>query len=125
MPLSPLLLFLFIFPTGAQQASSSQKLSQIDASDFSQREQEVLAIAQSVNELAVMFKQLNSLIIEQGTILDRIDYNLEQTTVHVSKGKVELVKANEISKKSYAMKLIVLLAVLLFILIIVYIIKRS
>lgn len=97
----------------------------MEAADFTQREQEILAIAQSVSELSVMFKQLNSLIVEQGTILDRIDYNLEQTTVHVSKGKTQLVAANDISKKSYTLKLIILLAVILIIMIIAYVIKRS
>jgi syntaxin 16 len=36
-----------------------------------------------MNELAVIFKELSTLVIEQGTILDRIDFNIEQAHVNV------------------------------------------
>jgi syntaxin 16 len=32
------------------------------------------------------------LVIEQGTILDRIDYNIEEAKTNVKKGNVELQK---------------------------------
>jgi hypothetical protein len=34
-------------------------------------------IARSVEQLAVLFRELNTLIVEQGTMLDRIDHNME------------------------------------------------
>lgn len=39
-----------------------------------------------------MFRQLNTLVIEQGSIIDRIDYNLETAESHLFKGKDQLVK---------------------------------
>lgn len=68
----------------------------------SEREKEIIKVAQSINELAQLFKELNVLVLEQGTILDRIDYNIEQTSVKVKQGVQELEKADEYSKKSYA-----------------------
>lgn len=65
----------------------------------SEREKEIIKVAQSINELAQLFKELNVLVIEQGTILDRIDYNIEQTSVKVKQGVQELEKADEYSKK--------------------------
>ena len=41
--------------------------------------QEIVRVAQSINELATLFRELNVLVIEQGSIIDRIDYNIEQT----------------------------------------------
>lgn len=38
-----------------------------------------------------MFKDLSSLVIDQGTLLDRVDYNVEQMGVDV-KGAVEELK---------------------------------
>ena len=35
-------------------------------------------IAKSVEDLAVLFRELNTLIVEQGTMLDRIDHNIEE-----------------------------------------------
>lgn len=34
-----------------------------------------------------LFRELNRLVIEQGTLLDRIDYNIDQTFQRVKKGK--------------------------------------
>jgi syntaxin 16 len=65
-----------------------------------EREKEILKIAQSVNDLASIFRELSVLVIEQGTILDRIDYNIEQTLVKVKSGGEELVKADKYSKKA-------------------------
>ena len=35
---------------------------------------------------------MNQIVIEQGSIVDRIDYNIEQALDNVVKGKKELVK---------------------------------
>jgi len=51
-------------------------------------------IVQSINDLAVMFKELSVMVVDQGNILDRIDYNIEQAVRNVGKGKVELKKVN-------------------------------
>jgi len=85
----------------------------------SEREKEIIKVAQSINELAQLFKELNVLVIEQGTILDRIDYNIEQTSVKVKQGVQELEKADEYSKKMYTLKCILCLLLLIIILIVV------
>ena len=54
---------------------------------------EIIKIAQSINDLATIFRELSVLVIEQGTILDRIDYNIEQTMVKVQDGRQQLEKA--------------------------------
>jgi len=48
------------------------------------------------------------LVIEQGTILDRIDYNIDQVDHNVIKGLEDIKKANE-SQKGYRNKLCMLL----------------
>ena len=56
-----------------------------------QRDEEINKIAKSVEELATIFKELAVLIIDQGTILDRIDYNMEASVEHAKEGNKELV----------------------------------
>lgn len=55
-----------------------------------QREREINQIAKSIYQLADIFRDLQTLVIDQGTLLDRIDFNIEQTNVHVQHAVVEL-----------------------------------
>ena len=76
-------------------------------------------------ELAEIFKEIQVLVIDQGTILDRIDYNIEQAADRVSHAVVELKKANEYQKKSRAMLCIYVLLLLCGLMIIILVIKNA
>lgn len=45
---------------------------------------------------------MGQLVVEQGTILDRIDVNLETAFEESKKANVQLVKANKMDKNSRA-----------------------
>jgi syntaxin 16 len=76
---------------------------------------EIRKIAQSVTDLHQIFKDLANLVIDQGTLLDRIDYNVEQVVHQAKKANVELVKAEEAQKSSRATKCIMFFAIAIFI----------
>ena len=57
-----------------------------------QRSTDITKLVSQINELAVVFKELSTLVVEQGTILDRIDYNIQHAKQHVQKGNKELEK---------------------------------
>lgn len=59
-----------------------------------EREDEIRSIVESVNDLADVMKDLSVLVIEQGTILDRIDYNIEEVAQSMEKAVVELTKVH-------------------------------
>ncbi|ORX55541.1 t-SNARE [Hesseltinella vesiculosa] len=59
-----------------------------------QREREVNQIAKSIHQLAEIFRDLQTMVIDQGTMLDRIDYNIEQTVVEVKEANVQLDKGH-------------------------------
>jgi syntaxin 16 len=46
------------------------------------RDTEIQRIAESIEELANIMKHLAGLVIDQGTILDRIDYNMDAAVEH-------------------------------------------
>ena len=62
---------------------------------ISQREREINEIAKSIHTIAEIFKELQTLIIDQGTLLDRIDYNVEQMSVNVKSAVRELDKVKK------------------------------
>jgi syntaxin 16 len=55
-----------------------------------QRDRELNEIAKSIADLAVLFKDLSSMVIDQGTLLDSVEYNIEQTAVQISQAVKEL-----------------------------------
>ena len=71
-----------------------------------------------------MSKCLRSLLF-QGTILDRIDYNIEQTSTRVDQGLKHLQKAEKYQKKNRKMMLIVILFVITILLVIILIAVKS
>lgn len=83
------------------------------------RDQEIQRIAQSIEELAHVMKHLADLVIDQGTILDRIDYNMDQAVEHVQEGVHQLEETEKIQKQGGPFKCILALLVLIFILVLV------
>ena len=61
----------------------------------------------------------------QGTILDRIDFNIETTSVRVDKGLQQLQKAEKYQKKNRKMYIIAILAIIVVVLMIILIATRS
>ncbi|KAJ3183622.1 hypothetical protein HDU85_002051 [Gaertneriomyces sp. JEL0708] len=59
---------------------------------ISQREKEIQDIANAMMNVADIFRELHTMVIDQGTVLDRIDYNIEQTNIHMQDAHRELTK---------------------------------
>lgn len=70
---------------------------------------EITKIAKSIAELNLVFKDLANLVVEQGTVLDRIDYNMENVVKDTQNANKELVKAEETQKSSRIQKCILAL----------------
>eukprot|EP00921_Rhytidocystis_pertsovi_P002643 GHVQ01004543.1.p1 GENE.GHVQ01004543.1~~GHVQ01004543.1.p1 ORF type:complete len:314 (+),score=44.81 GHVQ01004543.1:115-1056(+) len=105
---------------------SDQLMVEVDnmEEDVGQRSEELANIAKSVAELHSIFKNLAVMVIDQGTILDRIDYNVEQVVVQTSNATVQLRKAEEKQKSSRAARCITILITMIFVMIAILIIKH-
>jgi syntaxin 16 len=57
---------------------------------IAQREREINDIAKGIIELSDIFRELQTMIIDQGTMLDRIDYNVERMATDVKQADTEL-----------------------------------
>lgn len=88
------------------------------------RDTEIAKIAQSIEELSSIFKELAVLVIDQGTILDRIDYNMEAVVEHTKTGIQQLEKAEKHQKSARPMKCIIGLLCTIGVLLIILVYKH-
>ncbi|KAF8844689.1 t-SNARE [Paxillus ammoniavirescens] len=91
--------------------------------DIQLRDRELTEIANSIASLAELFKDLSVLVIDQGTLLDSIEYNIEQTSVQITEAVKELNVATRYQKNTGRRKIIFLLLLIIFGLIVVLIFK--
>lgn len=71
------------------QETSQRQTGSNDAA-IAQREREINDIAKGIIELSDIFRELQGMIIDQGTMLDRIDYNVERMGTEVKAADKEL-----------------------------------
>lgn len=90
-----------------------------------EREKEVNAIVKSIMDLNNIFKDLSQMVADQGSVLDRIDYNIEQTSIQVQQGYSQLKKADAYQRKNRKMIAIIILAASVIVLFLILIIVKS
>ncbi|KAI5071234.1 hypothetical protein GOP47_0013485 [Adiantum capillus-veneris] len=88
-----------------------------------EREKEISQIVESVNDLAQIMKDLSVLVIDQGTIVDRIDYNLQNVASSVEQGVKQLERAEKTQKKGGTVMCVMILICLCLFMIFVLMIK--
>lgn len=109
------------FSQSTLQVAQQRQITSNDAA-IAQREREIEDIAQGIIELSDLFRDLQNMVIDQGTMLDRIDYNVERMHTDVKGAEVELKVASGYQRKTTKRKIILLLILLiagLFILLLV------
>ncbi|KAI1864864.1 hypothetical protein JX265_004128 [Neoarthrinium moseri] len=111
------------FSQSALQATTHQKLLHSNDAAIMQREREIEDIAQGIIELSDLFRDLQTMVIDQGTMLDRIDYNVERMTTDLKGAEKELVVASGYQKKTTKRKIILLLVLVIVGMIILLVIK--
>ncbi|XP_061369782.1 syntaxin-43-like isoform X3 [Gastrolobium bilobum] len=89
-----------------------------------EREKEIQQVVESVNELAQIMKDLSVLVIDQGTIVDRIDYNIQNVATTVEDGLKQLQKAERTQKKGGIVTCATVLLIMCFVMLVLLIIKE-
>lgn len=88
-----------------------------------EREREIQQVVESVNELAQIMKDLSVLVIDQGTIIDRIDYNIQNVATTVEEGLKQLHKAERTQKQGGMVRCATVLIIMCFIMLVLLILK--
>ncbi|XP_046739511.1 syntaxin-16 isoform X1 [Diprion similis] len=89
------------------------------------REQEVGHIVQSISDLNHIFKDLAHMVQDQGSVLDRIDYNVEQTQVQVQEGYKQLKKADSYQRANRKLYCIMVLTISIIFLSFLFVIFKT
>ena len=100
-----------------QRSNSDKNFLMKDEPDLllQERDNEIGNIVKGVNTLHEMLKDMNILVNEQGTILDRIDYNIDIGFDNVVKAKKKINNANESRKGSCFRNVILVLMLCIFV----------
>jgi syntaxin 16 len=101
------------YSQSALQQTTAQRLLHSNDAVILQREREIEDIAQGIIELSDLFRDLQTMVIDQGTMLDRIDYNVERMATDVKAAEKELNVASGYQRKTTKRKLILLLLLLI------------
>ncbi|KAI0311963.1 t-SNARE [Amylostereum chailletii] len=104
-------------------ASMQRQQHLLPDADLRARDRELNEIAKSIGALAELFKDLSALVIDQGTLLDSVEYNIEQTAAHVGEAVKELETATRYQKNTGRRKCIFLLVLIIFGLVLVLVFK--
>ncbi|XP_048226371.1 syntaxin-43 isoform X2 [Ricinus communis] len=89
-----------------------------------EREREINQVVASVHELAQIMKDLSVLVIDQGTIVDRIDYNIQNVATSVEEGFKQLQKAERSQQKGGMVMCATVLLIMCFVMLVLLILKQ-
>lgn len=105
---------------------SEHQLAKLKKSEqfTAEREREIRQVVESVSELAQIMKDLSVLVIDQGTIVDRIDYNIQNVAVSVEEGFKQLEKAERTQRKGGMVQCATWLVIMCFIMLVLLILKE-
>lgn len=87
------------------------------------RGEEIDLLVKNISDLNSIMKDFQSLVFEQGTILDRIDINIESALENTVKGHEDLIKADENLKNNCFRNASFALIILIFIEVVLIIFK--
>ena len=88
-----------------------------------ERNKEIDQMVNTVNELKNIFQDVSNMVISQGTILDRIDYNTYQGRHNIRRGNRELEESHESLKSGCLRRLNQILIIAIFIMSLLIIFK--
>ncbi|MFH4976251.1 hypothetical protein AB6A40_002960 [Gnathostoma spinigerum] len=115
---------------GFDNKNESLSLAQIqlllqNADIVKEREKDVMSVSRSIIELNTLFKDLAALVIDQGTLLDRIDYNVENSCLEMKSALKNIEKAEQHQRSDKKMHCIVILSIAIIMMLIIIIVTKT
>ncbi|XP_015789929.1 syntaxin-12 [Tetranychus urticae] len=108
-----------------QIQSVIQMEEEVDLETMREREQAIRKLESDILGVNQIFKDLATLVHEQGEVLDSIEANVENATSHIEEGVQQIVKAREYQTKARRKKLLIILILAIVLVIFITIIWTS
>ncbi|GAB5362055.1 hypothetical protein AAMO2058_000765300 [Amorphochlora amoebiformis] len=89
------------------------------------QEKEIDELVESISAISSLFKELSVLVIDQGTMLDRIDYNVESVAVKARDATKQMEKAYDYSKNTRSWYCILILTLIMILQLLLIYLKYS
>ncbi|ODQ64482.1 hypothetical protein NADFUDRAFT_70968 [Nadsonia fulvescens var. elongata DSM 6958] len=100
-----------------QKDQLNQSALNFQTAQILDRDDDIQAIERGVNDINAIFRDLGSLISQQGTQVDTIEENANNTTKSIQRGQEQLLKSNNRLKSRGKCTFILLMVLLIFIVI--------
>ena len=110
-------------PTPAYTEQQMQQLSSIQH-EYEQRDEAVAELVKEVTAIQEIMRDLSVLVVEQGSMVDRIDQNIVAATQNVERGVEQIRRAHESSKNGAMATCIFVLLVAIAVVTIVLFIEK-
>lgn len=110
------------FDSGEVEISLDEESNELEIA-AKYRNESINSLVENIIDLSDIFKELNTLVVNQGSILDRIDFNIQQALDNTKKANVQLIKAEKHQKCTRAAGCIALLAGIILLLLSVLALK--
>lgn len=89
-----------------------------------ERGREIEHIVKTIVELAQIMRDLSALVVEQGTMLDRIDHNIQEASVKIESG-LDQIKQSEKTQKATRMFICIIALVVLIVVMLIIVVARK
>ncbi|XP_053212905.1 syntaxin-12-like [Panonychus citri] len=109
---------------GSQQ-SVIQMEEEVDLETMREREQAIRKLESDILGVNQIFKDLATLVHDQGEVIDSIEANVENATSHIEEGVQQIAKAREYQTKARRKKLLIILILAIVLVIFITIIWTS
>lgn len=108
-------------------AYTEQQLAQLSSlqNEYAQRDEAIAGLIKEVTAIQEVMRDLSVLVVEQGSMIDRIDRNITAAAESVERGAEQVARAHEKSKSgAMATCILVLLVAITVMFVLMLIIKR-
>merc|ERR1711970_242117 len=109
----------------AGQVQVQQTMNQEEYQAMQERENAIAQLEADIADVNMIFKDLASMVHDQGEIIDSIENNIENAVTDISAGNQQLIAAREHQRSARKKKIIIAIIALIFVLVLFLIIYFS